>query len=331
MVIFLKKYFYLLFLLAGASKTCLALLPQTQQDLLRLEDELAERTKDIESSLFPVLLASPTAYYQESKDDFASAVLKTLNQTFRNRHSQIIACPECQGTHTHLKPNQWLLLRNGPLSTEELQQVIQANKKYQKAQSVLFIKESPSGVIAQWISLADGRLVVHAIADSNQDLDSVNPSMHFAKEYRRRLRGEPITHMSLQFGVYPTGSFLMQFLEQWGAYNQHISGLELSLFNPEISLGPGYYFVLPKIKGLPLGNQQKIAAGASVLFSLKNMLNTDDSNASLEYTFRVSATYAYSKTYGFFASMQSSTGGAGGDSMTIGIAMYNPILLPFIL
>jgi hypothetical protein len=307
--------------LGVAARPAWALLGQTASDLAVMEDELRhalEQQPGLKERMLPTLLAPPAHHWVESRVDFGAAATKILTGVF-NGPSDVIACPDCDTWRLHVEEGQQLLIVNGEPSLAELGRIRQ-DPRYDRAKSLTLVKETPSGVELSIVDLTDGRVLAHVLADASAKLTDVRPYLHYAEERERRLAGESLSYVFLNLGLYPKGLVQAEFVEQWGDRNQHISGVGLSLLNPNFALGGVYHYLFH--------NPRKLHASVAVYYPLTNALQSAFKSTQSPTTAFVAQgmiQYAIGNSYAVFASV--STEG----NLSIGFNFYNPLILPFLL
>ncbi len=304
----------------GPAPAAWALLPQTSSDLAVLTDQLRqamERSPSLRRTAAPVLVATPLHHWVESRSDFASLTLAARKETF-SEPGELVVCPDCDTWRLRVKDGSGIEVNNGELSLTELARLRQ-DPRYGAAKSVVIIRETPSGIDLRLTSLIDGRVLFQTVADSTQRLNDVKPYLHYAAERDRRLRGESLTYAFVNIGLYPQGLFQLEFLEQWGERNQHISGIGLSLFNPNLAVGLVYHYMLPRTRRFHV-------AGALYL-PLQNALQSTvkDEEPENQVVAQVMAQYSFANSFGVFASISSQ------GTFSLGLNLYNPLLMPFLL
>jgi hypothetical protein len=321
MVKLLAKLLFFSTVFFSFTETALALLGQTNSDLAILEDTLRSRIedeKDFKKSVFPLLLATPLHHWAESKADFAASVTKVLTDVGTEADA-VIACTDCDTWRLNVASNNQLQINNGELTLTELS-YLRKMPKYGEARAVAMVRETPSGVEMKVISIEDGRILFYTLADSSKSLDAQTPYLNYARERDRRLNGEALSYVFVNIGVYPQGLFQLEFVEQWGDRNQHISGIGLSLVNPVFSIGAVYHYMFPNIK--------RMHATGALYYPLQNALaDAAGQNENLADSFVVQAMiqYAFANSYAVFAAVSSE------GSLSAGFSFYNPLFLPFLL
>lgn len=290
--------------LVVSSQPAVAMLSQTYSDLNVLQDMLRSRLEDeigLKKAAFPMLLATPLHHWRESRDDFAAGAMKAITDAV-GKDQAIISCSDCDAWRVNVERQNQLQIYNGELSLAELASLRKV-PKYDKARSVATVKETPRGVEMKVISIDDGRILFYALADSSQNLDNVVPFNNYARERDRRLSGESLSYTFVNVGVYPSALFQLEFLEQWGARNQHVSGIGLSLFNPALALGLVYHYVFPAMP--------QFHVSGSFFYPLQNALaDSVDSDRDLANSFvgQAMVHYVFSNVYGLFASVNNDGG-----------------------
>jgi len=308
-------------LLASCSENALGLLGQTRSDLAILEDTLRARLEDdvgFKKAMFPMLLAPPLHYWAESKADFGPSVAKVLTDVGAEV-DVVIACTDCDTWRLNVATNNQLQINNGELSLSELS-FLRKMPKYGEARSVAFVRETPSGVEMKLISIEDGRILFYNLADSSRTLDNETPYLNYARERDRRLNEEALSYVFINMGLWPQGLFQIEFVEQWGDRNQHISGVGLSLFNPMFSLGAVYHYMFPNIK--------RMHVSGALYYPLQNALADaagNSENPANSFVGQVMIQYAIANSYAVFASASSE------GTLSLGFNFYNPLFLPFLL
>ena len=268
-----------------------ALLEQTQRDFDQIRDilrENLENNEELRARVSPTLLATPVHHWFESRQDFApqaTALLKSI----LNGPNEVIACGDCNLWRLHVATGERLHIQNGDISLSELT-AVRSQQKYAQAKSLTFIKETPQGIELKVVELDDGRVLISALADGNSDLDTQKPWLRHTKEKARRLRGEGLTYGFLNLGIWPKPLVQIEFIEQWGDRNQHLSGLGLSLIGPELALGGVYHYLLETNK--------KLHYSGALYLPLARTLNQDNgNNPSTLLVLQAMAQYNLSKSH----------------------------------
>jgi hypothetical protein len=307
-----------------ATSTAEALLPRTQQDLEVVEDRLRyefgamnERRldRDPNTSITPILVAPPQAHWDESRRDFAPAMLAVLSKVFPEPGS-LISCSQCYEGRVFVANDSRTIIQNGELSLSDLAR-LREQPGYKLAKSVLITRETPAGIEMRLLAIDDGRILYTGLSDSTKTLDQAEPPLRLARELDRRKRGEALGYINIDLGIYPQGLFALKFLEQWGSRNQHLSGIAISGYNPTGAIGLTYQYILPF--------QPKATIGAIGYYGLQGMFGAGSTDISKALTGQVSLNYAISGSYGVFVA------GDSAGTVSVGLSLLNPVLFPFLL
>ncbi len=312
-----------LFVAALLPSRAFAVLAQTGKDLAVLEDSFRHRMETepgLKNKIVPMLLAPPKNVWVESRDDFGSSALAVIKNVIPDAGTVII-CPDCDTHRLHIQQNQSVSISNGELALGDIARLRQ-DPRFRAAKSVATVRETPSGVEMRVIGLDDGALLFFALADSSERLSDTKPYLHLSRELERRKFGESLAYIFLNLGAYPTGTFQLEYLEQWGSLNQHLSGVVLSLFSPTFALGATYKYMMPTLR--------KLNFNGTLFYPLQNAfgagpIGEDDDDLTKKFVLQIGAQYAFSTTFGIFAI------GNTDNTLSLGISLFNPLLMPFML
>lgn len=294
------------------------LFPQTVQDLQVAEDRLRYEfgeLSDRKTAVTPVLVATPLAHWQESQSDFAPAMTDVLQRTFREPGA-LIPCAECLQNRVYISNDNRTVIQNGELSLTDLAR-LRERPGFSQARTVFLSRETPSGIAMKLISIDDGRLLYSGLADATMSLDEAKRPMGLARELERRKRGEALSYVMFDLGIYPKGLVQFKWLEQWGSRNQHLSGVAVGLLNPTGSLGFSYHYMLPA--------RRQITAGLTGYYMLTSLFSGGEAKEGETIVVQGMLHAAISGSYGFFVSVDSQ------NTFTVGISLLNPVLFPFLL
>jgi hypothetical protein len=298
-----------------------ALFSETSSDLSVLEDALAFKFKSDKPTavnVTPMLVATPLHFWKESREDFAATAKSMLLRVFENP-GDIIDCPECDSWRLHGEQNSRLHVLNGPLTGGEIS-ALGNDSRYRDAKSIAFMKETPSGVAMTVVDLSTGRILFSKVADNTQNLTQAKPFLHLQAERERRMRGEALSYIFINLGFYPTGAFQVEWVEQWGSRNQHISGFGFSLFNPIVSPGIVYHYMLPKYT--------RFNANLGLYYPLTSAIaNAVGQDQSIKDQFVLSGGLQWTFSSSIALAAQANTEG----SFYLAFVFLNPLLFPFVL
>ena len=323
MVVLPKSIFLALTLTAAAlfsSNLAHAVFEQTSEDLDMLADALATEF-DIKSPLrqaaVPLLLAPPLHHWKQSRNDFKAQVMRMMVRILKER-GEVIDCPECDSWRLKIRDDHAVQMNNGPLSITELGNITKG-ERYKQAKAVMFIKETPAGVEAKIISLTNGRILFYRLADSTENLTKVRPYMNYSRERQRRLRGEGLSYVFIDLGLYPEAQLQVEYVEQWGSRNQHISGVSISLLNPEVALGGVYHYMF--------AGSSRWHASFALFYPLEAAVSSavgGESSFTSGFVPQAAIHLTVGASYGLFLS-------ANSKAVSFGFNFFNPLFMPFVL
>ncbi len=266
------------------------------------------------SSISPLLLAEPQHFWKKSRSDFSSYAVSKLMKIF---NQQIVLCKECNSWRLESKINH-SIINNGPIGLSELTSL---KKTYGNIEVKAYasLKETREGVEMKVIDIMDGTIRYYAFINARDiNLNNQVPWSHFAQEKNRRINGDSLHYSFINLGIWKAPIFEIEFVEQWGSRNQHITGISLQLYTPKLgpSLGLTYHHLMPSIK--------RLQVSGTFFYALQSALIDVDTDGN-SYSIRGMAQLRISNTYAIFVSLDTLA------NFSLGVTLYNPILLPFLL
>lgn len=316
------QVFFLSVFLSGVVFSCgaFALSESTQADLAVMEDALrfaVDKNPKAIDEWFPCLVAPPQPYWQKSQSDFAGAVWQILKNSFPQNQKDLLSCPECSESRSFVGHDGRLSIQQGELTAVDLHH-LRAQPNYQRARALLTTKETATGIELRITSLSHGEVLFYKLADHRQSLEQAVQPLRLAKELERRESGKALSYVFIDWGWTPKMMFQVEFLEQWGARNQNLSGLVLSFLEPTGAIGGTYRYLLPYNRRLNLS--------ASVFVTLESLTKSSSNKQSpWAMVSQGMAQYAFSGNYAVFGSINSK------GAVSVGITFLNPVLFPFLL
>jgi hypothetical protein len=122
------------------------------------------------------------------------------------------------------------------------------------ARVALWLDENPGGVSLRAVDVKNSRiLLAHNVGPALEEQVQSERMSTLARELGRRARGDTITHAMSDWLFYPGVHIGFDWADQWGEYNENLSGFALSLVGPVLGAGGAYYRVIPEAWGLSLG------------------------------------------------------------------------------
>lgn len=260
-------------LVVGFAPRAFAQRAATEQALERLAEALSPQVEEgslAPQGIGPVLLVAATPAFEETRAWFPAAALQTTLRSFGASHVRL--CEACMSPRVRSESGRLEL--DSTLSLTEIARLDdELRGQGAPARSALWIEETPGGVAVRLVALSTGQVLFAGNFDGGQR-ERVRTSQVYnaTLDVGRRLRGESLTHLMLDVGIFPGQHISLDVVEQFGATNNHMAGVTFSLFDPILGVGAAYYYVIRPAWNLTLGAQ----AILSVPTALVNLLPTDD-------------------------------------------------------
>lgn len=125
-----------------------------------------------------------------------------------------------------------------------------------EAKAAVWLDETSEGVSIRIVDLQTAR-VIYADNLTPDLVWTQRTSRNFdrSRDLSLRLRGEGITHTVYDLGLFPSPHFSIDWLEQWGRSNQHLSGLSISIVAPLLGVGASYARAFPEFQNVLVGGK----------------------------------------------------------------------------
>ena len=293
----------------------------TDEALARLEEILELRTDEgliKPENIQPSIVVSATPRYAKSQKWFSTQVLRVLARSFDSNGLRI--CEACMAPRTLIEDG-YLHYSTGPIGLEEIVALDDRHRgKSQPARTAIWVDETARGVSIKIVDLRTARIIFaqNVTPDIREYRDSLK-TFTLTQEAERRARGESLAHAFADFALYPGQHISLDWTEQWGKYNNNLSGLTISLLDPVVGIGAVYYRSLPLFDSL---------LGAKLILSIPTALSRALAEADADLLDPIVSAVALLRipfgrsNYGAVVTL--STNGQVG----LGISLLNTSLLP---
>jgi hypothetical protein len=239
----------------------------SQESLRRAEEILNLRLEQgyfKSAEVVPALVVSVAPAFEESRKSFQSSALSVLGQVFGAGSLRL--CEACDVPQSFATGGK-LESRVGTVSLEDLRQIDMASRgEAPPARSAIWLEETHEGVSLRILEIATGRVIY---AENVTPLlvwsQRSRKNYDLTKDLERRDRGESLTHSFFDIGIYPTPHLAIDWSEQWGMGNEHLSGITLSFFTPLLGIGPHYARVIPSMFNALLGGKLMLSAPTALV------------------------------------------------------------------
>ncbi len=258
----------------GASPA-LAQRATTDGALARAREALVEAQRDgaVPTDVV-VLLASARPAFVETQASFPAAATAVVVDVFGAR--QVRACDACMNPRL-VQGDDGFRYDTGELALDDLVALDAAARgKGPPARLAVWLDETPAGVALRVVDLADGGVLLARHLEPGLDT-LVRSTRHVAvtEDIRRRLRGDSLTHVHWNLGLYPGQHLSLELLDQFGPQRQDMAGLSLSLVNPVAGIGGAYQRVFPEAWNVAVGAKVIIGIPGLVLQTLNTQTGAD--------------------------------------------------------
>ena len=233
----------------------------TRDSLDRLEEILELRIEDRlldPDDLMPAILVSAQPRYEASAEWFATSAAEVLMRALGE--SGLRLCEACMVPQA-LVEDGYMLYQTGPLSLPEIVRLDDLSRgEALPARSAIWIDEHRSGVAVRIVDLRTGRVLFAQNIDPDLiEYTNTQRIYSMSEELERRARGDSLTHVFVDFALYPGQHVSIDWTEQWGRYNRSMTGLSVSAFDPVLGLGGAHYQTI---------SEANITLGGKVLMSI---------------------------------------------------------------
>lgn len=287
---------------------------------LRLEDGTL-RKKDV----LPALLVSAEPRYAESEAWFTTQVIASLQGALGANSLRL--CEACMAPRAYVQDGA-LAYQTGPIGLDEIARLDeQLRGTARAAKTAIWVDETGGGVTVRIVDLSTGNILLARNLDpSFTELRNSERIYTQSEELERRASGRSLTQAFVDVGVFPSQHASFDWTDQFGARNEHMAGLTISLFDPILGIGGNYHYVTPLFK-TTIG-VKGIASVPRLAVRAADSLSGDNNETNVEgleplLTGVLVARVPFGRSnYGLFGSI--STNGR----VTIGISLMNISLLP---
>jgi hypothetical protein len=227
----------------------------TRGALTRLEESLPRRLNDGVLSmkdLVPALVVSVTPAFEQTRAWYPSAALASLAKVFGK--GSLRACEACMAQRVTSEEGR-LEQVSTSLTVPELVRLDELTRgETARSVTAIWLDETMEGVSLRIVDLRNARIIAADNFDSTlKSQIASRETVTLSEEYERRARGDSITHIFFDIGIFPGQHISIDWNEQWGPDNCNLSGFTLSLFDPLVGAGGSYFRVIPAAFNLMVG------------------------------------------------------------------------------
>jgi len=141
------------------------------------------------------------------------------------------------------------------------------------AKSALWVEETPAGVSVRLVSIGNGQVLFAGNFDGiRAERQRTSANYNFSLDLGRRLRGESLSHVVVDMGLFPQQHFSLDVLEQFGPENKNLAGLTLSAWDPAVGIGVAYHRVIPTLWDLSIGGKVVMSVPTALITAVEQSL-----------------------------------------------------------
>ena len=245
----------------------------TREAVDRMEEVLLLRSEDgllPPETVRPLLVVTATPRYEASADWFADRVLAALQAVYGE--DSIRWCSACALPRTHVEDGRLEYVTGVATIAEAVRLDDLTRADAPAARTGVWLAETTSGVSVRVVELSTGRVLFAQNIDPDlvEGARTANTYTRTA-ELERRARGDSLTQSFVDIGLVPGQHVSLDWTDQWGRENRHLSGVTLSLFDPVLGVGAAHHRVTRLLN---------TTVGAKMLLSLPtavvNSVSEDD-------------------------------------------------------
>lgn len=232
--------FLLLLLLSERS------IARTQAEKLTLINKmftiLYEKIEDADlryENIFPI-----TIVRIESKDEDIEQIISYIpTKSPDGKLADINICFECISGSLELSESELNFSQGGSLNKTP-------------SETNMTIIENDFGFVYRLSSTSNSQIVDAGTITEGPSLENRSEKkFSYYKNQERQYENRSIYHSMFDFAIYPNPHIAWSYLEQWGEYNEYLSGFSLSIAGPGLGLGVGLFKALSSNPKLLIGTK----------------------------------------------------------------------------
>jgi hypothetical protein len=237
------------------SSSSLAQRASTDSALARAREALdaaqSERTLPADST---VLLVEARPAFAETKASFPADAAAVVVEVFGPRRVRL--CEACMNPRV-IQDAGGVRYDTGEINLADLVALDAAARgSSPPARMAIWLQETPSGVALRVVDLKDGSLLLARHLDAGlATLQRSARQVSVTEDMHRRLRGDSLTHVHWNLGLFPGQHFGFDVLDQFGPTRQDLAGLTISFVNPVGGIGASYEHIFPEALNLAVGGK----------------------------------------------------------------------------
>jgi len=247
----------------------------TDGALARAREALQQAQRDgaVPVDVF-VLLVSARPAFADTRASYPAAAAAVVVDVFGAR--QVRACDACMNPRLVEGP-RGLRYDTGELTlTDVLALDAAARGSAPGARLGIWLDETPAGVALRVVDLGTGGLLLaRHLEPGLSTLQRSARHVTVTEDIQRRLRGDSLTHVHWNLGLYPGQHVGLELLDQFGPERRELAGLSLTLLNPLAGVGGAYHHVFPEAWNVAIGAKVIVGIPGLVIETINDQTGSD--------------------------------------------------------
>jgi hypothetical protein len=202
----------------------------------------------------PIIVVGAAPAFEATRSWFPTAAVVAFGDAVGR--GKLRACEACMQPRVQAEGGAFVYA-SGTLSIAEIVAVdTDTRGAGAPAAAAAWIDETDDGIAVRVVSLRTGQILYAANIDGRlREQQRSAKNFSFTDDLERRLRGESLTHVWVDLGLYPGQHVSLDVVDQFGDRNLDLAGITFSAFDPIVGVGAVYYRVIPEAFNLTLGGQ----------------------------------------------------------------------------
>jgi hypothetical protein len=247
----------------------------TDGGLARAREALLEAQRDgaVPTDVV-VLLVSARPAYAETRAAFPAAAAAVLVDVFGP--GRVRACEACMNPRV-VEGSAGVRYDTGEITLADALALDAATRGAAPAARLgAWLEETPTGVALRIVDLGDGSVLLSRHLDpALQTLQRSARQVTVTEDIRRRLRGDSLTHVHWNLGLYPGQHLSLELLDQFGPARTDLAGLSLTMVNPLLGVGGAYQRIFPEAWNVAVGGKVIVGIPGLVIDAFDQNLPPD--------------------------------------------------------
>jgi hypothetical protein len=247
----------------------------TDGALARAREAITEAQRDggVPTDVVVILVSARPAFV-ETQASFPAAAAAVVIDVFGAR--QVRACDACMNPRL-VQGDDGVRYDTGEIALNDVLALDASTRgKAPAARLAVWLDETPAGVALRIVDLGDGSLLLSRHLEPGLDTRQRSARhVSVTQDIERRLRGDSLTHVHWNLGLYPGQHLGLELLDQFGPQRQDLAGLSLTMINPVGGIGGAYQRVFPEAWNVTVGAKVIVGVPGLIVQTLNQQTGAD--------------------------------------------------------